>query len=126
MPSAALIETLEAEVRSKFQTSKQMDFTSKGLPVHVLFDEAVVRYHWVAEREFEVVSVGLLSEDAELKEELRVVDREEEEKEWVEGVVEEDDGEQQPSDLRVDNAAAATAERSIYDIDISQFCNAPK
>lgn len=97
-----------------------MEFTSRGLPVHVLFDEAVVRYHWVAEREFEVVSVGLLCDDTELKQELRVVDREEEEKEWVEG--EEEGSEQQHGG----DGAGDSNEKSIYDIDMSQFCNLPK
>lgn len=56
-------ETLEAEVRSKFQTSKQMEFTEKGQLVAVLFDEAVVRYQWVAERKFEIQQVTLKSMD---------------------------------------------------------------
>lgn len=59
----ALRETLEAEVRSKFQTKKQMEFSSKGMPVEVLFDETIVRYNWVEERKFEVIDITLAKED---------------------------------------------------------------
>ncbi len=55
----AMKETLAAEVRSKFQTSKQMEFTEQGNLVAVLFDETVVRYRWVSERSFEIMEVVL-------------------------------------------------------------------
>jgi hypothetical protein len=57
---AALVETLQAEVRSKFQTNKRMQESQEGLAVEVFFDEAVVKYLWLAERHFHIVEVGLL------------------------------------------------------------------
>lgn len=66
----ALEETLAAEVRSKFQTQKQMEFTAKGELVYVLFDETVVKYRWLSERSFEVVEILLTSEDRQLVAEL--------------------------------------------------------
>jgi hypothetical protein len=42
-----LVQTLEAEVRSKFQTSKRMDETEKGRPVDVPFDSTIVSYYWL-------------------------------------------------------------------------------
>eukprot|EP00981_Chlorochromonas_danica_P004103 scaffold801_cov178-Ochromonas_danica.AAC.8 len=66
----ALEETLAAEVRSKFQTQKQMEFTAKGELVYVLFDETVVKYRWLSERSFEVVDILLTSEDRQLVSEL--------------------------------------------------------
>lgn len=65
-----LIETLEAEVRSKFQTHKQMEFSSKGIPVEVLFDETIVKYNWVEERKFHIVNIILVKEDRSRAEEL--------------------------------------------------------
>jgi hypothetical protein len=53
------VETLEAEVRSKFQTSRRMSDASQGEVVEVPFDETVVRYYWRSERVFEVVEVEL-------------------------------------------------------------------
>ena len=43
----ALIQTLEAEVRSKFQTNKRINDAVKGLPVDVPFDVCNVQYFWV-------------------------------------------------------------------------------
>jgi len=37
----ALVETLAAEVRSKFQTNKRMQESAAGQPVEVVFDETV-------------------------------------------------------------------------------------
>lgn len=53
------METLEAEVRSKFQTSRRMTDATQGEVVEVPFDEALVRYYWRGERVFEVVGVEL-------------------------------------------------------------------
>ncbi len=61
--SLALVETLQAEVRSKFQTRKQMEFSSKGRLVEVLFDETLVKYDWVEERKFEITEIILASQD---------------------------------------------------------------
>lgn len=55
----ALVETLEVEVRSKFQTSRRMSDASQGEAVEVPFDEALVRYLWRGERDFYVVGVEL-------------------------------------------------------------------
>jgi hypothetical protein len=59
----ALVETLQAEVRSKFQTKKQMEYSAQGFPVEVLFDDTVVRYNWVEERKFEIIEIILASQD---------------------------------------------------------------
>lgn len=69
-------ETLEAEVRSRFQTSKQMEFTEKGQLVAVLFDETVVRYEWIDERTFEIVQVILKTQDKMLTETVEKIDEE--------------------------------------------------
>ena len=53
------METLEAEVRSKFQTTKRMQESASGQPVEVSFDETVVKYHWLQERVFQVVEIEL-------------------------------------------------------------------
>ncbi len=127
----ALRETLEAEVRSKFQTSKQMEFSAKGMLVNVLFDETIVKYRWVSERVFEVVSVVLVSEDRELVQELMKAQLMEEE-------TTEDDGNSTVDDLLFDISTdhsvsketvnltnKHTAEsKSMYGIDVSKYCNA--
>ena len=41
-----LVETLQAEVRSKFQTNKRISDAEKDLPVDVPFDECDVQYLW--------------------------------------------------------------------------------
>lgn len=66
---AALTETLQAEVRSKFQTSRRMENSSEGVQVEVLFDEAVVKYNWLAERVFEVTDVELVRHNRYIAEE---------------------------------------------------------
>lgn len=65
----ALKETLEAEVRSKFQTSRRIENSGEGVLVEVLFDETVVKYNWLAERVFEVVDVELVQHNKYIAEE---------------------------------------------------------
>lgn len=65
-----IIETLEAEVRSKFQTQKQIEFTNKGIPVEVFFDEMLVKYQWIDERKFHIVNIILAKEDGRRAAEL--------------------------------------------------------
>ena len=45
------------EVRSKFQTARRMRDASRGVEVEVPFDNALVRYLWVSERELRVTEV---------------------------------------------------------------------
>lgn len=118
----ALRETLEVEVRSKFQTAKQMEFTAKGLPVNVLFDETIVKYFWRSEREFEVVDIVLVSEDRELVKELMKVQLGDSE----EGG-ETDDGRTTTATPPTGESTPEGAEgaKSIYEIDLSQYARAP-
>lgn len=58
-----LTETLEVEVRSKFQTARRMRDASRGVEVEVPFDNALVRYLWVSERELRVTDVSLYRPD---------------------------------------------------------------
>jgi hypothetical protein len=58
---AGIVETLEAEVRSKFQTSRRMNDATQGEAVSVPFDETIVQYLWVGQRDFEIVGVELKS-----------------------------------------------------------------
>lgn len=74
----AMKETLEAEVRSKFQTLKQMEFTERGSLVAVPFDETIVRYRWVSERSFEIMEVTLKSMDKASLEAQKILHNEEE------------------------------------------------
>lgn len=74
----AIKETLEAEVRSKFQTMKQMEFTEQGNLVGVLFDETIVRYRWVSERQFEIMEVVLKYMDKTLLETQQILNDESE------------------------------------------------
>jgi tRNA (Thr-GGU) A37 N-methylase len=55
----ALVETLEADVRSKFQTQKRIQDSTQNIPVDVPFDEATVFFLWVDLRTFEIVDVIL-------------------------------------------------------------------
>lgn len=135
----ALRETLEAEVRSKFQTNKQMEFTAKGLPVCVLFDETIVKYHWLSERKFEVVEVCLVSEDRELVKELMKAQLEGNEEEGAgeecgeeEGLNDQGlpksagtEGSQALSEPSLSLISDHANERSIYEVDLSQFCRPP-
>eukprot|EP00597_Dinobryon_sp_UTEXLB2267_P009133 CAMPEP_0170094692 /NCGR_PEP_ID=MMETSP0019_2-20121128/27436_1 /TAXON_ID=98059 /ORGANISM="Dinobryon sp., Strain UTEXLB2267" /LENGTH=196 /DNA_ID=CAMNT_0010316129 /DNA_START=383 /DNA_END=969 /DNA_ORIENTATION=+ len=55
----ALMETLAAEVRSKFQTNKRMQESAAGQPVEVVFDETVVKYLWMDDRIFHITDIEL-------------------------------------------------------------------
>jgi len=56
-----LTETLEAEVRSKFQTERRMRDAARGIAVEVPFDNALVKYLWVSERELRVEEITLFN-----------------------------------------------------------------
>lgn len=62
----ALIETLEADVRSKFQTKRRILDASNNVTVDVPFDSTIVRYLWKEERLLEVVDVMLKTDLVEL------------------------------------------------------------
>ena len=86
-----LLETLEADVRSKFQTRKQMEFSQMGHHVQVLFDETIVKFDWLELRKFEVIDIILASRDketAEVLKKLKDVEEEVEEEEDVNAVLE--------------------------------------
>jgi hypothetical protein len=69
----AIIETLEADVRSKFQTKRRIEDSAKGLCVEVPFDEAMVRFLWKDERLLEIVEV-VLEKDTNLIEKQRLIE----------------------------------------------------
>ena len=71
------METLEAEVRSKFQTSRRMSDASQGEVVEVPFDETVVRYNWIEEREFDIIDIELVGANKYLVEEAQQLGGEE-------------------------------------------------
>ena len=54
-----LVETLEADVRSKFQTQRRISDADAAIPVEVPFDDATVFFFWRDERELEIVDVLL-------------------------------------------------------------------
>ena len=76
MPShfskTALVETLEADVRSKFQTKRRIEDAAKGQVVEVPFDEAVVRFFWIESRTLEIQDVVYRSEAITELEKLEV------------------------------------------------------
>ena len=51
------METLEADVRSKFQTKRRIEDASRGLEVEVPFDEAFIKFFWVDSRTMELTDV---------------------------------------------------------------------
>jgi hypothetical protein len=53
----ALVETIEADVRSKFQTRKRQQDSARGLECAVPFDNLLVRFLWKDERLFEITEV---------------------------------------------------------------------
>ena len=53
----ALVETLEADVRSKFQTRKRQQDSARGQECEVPFDNLLVRFLWREERVFEITQV---------------------------------------------------------------------
>ena len=56
----ALQETLEADVRSKFQTKRRQEDCRRGVPVEVPFDDALVKFLWKDERVLEVFSIEII------------------------------------------------------------------
>ena len=48
--TAAVRETLEADVRSKFQTKRRQEDAKKGILVEVPFDNTIVKFFWKDER----------------------------------------------------------------------------
>ena len=54
-----IVETLEAEVRSRFQTERRMRDASRGIEVEVPFDNAFVKYLWTDERLLCITEVSL-------------------------------------------------------------------
>jgi|MDTB01.3.fsa_nt_gb tRNA (Thr-GGU) A37 N-methylase len=63
-----LRETLEVDVRSKFQTKRRIQDATLNIPVDVPFDNAVVRYLWKEERVMEVVDVTRSTQGTQLEE----------------------------------------------------------
>ena len=62
-----LRETLEVDVRSKFQTKRRIQDATANIPVDVPFDNAIVRYLWKEERVMEVVDVTRSSRGTQLE-----------------------------------------------------------
>jgi hypothetical protein len=62
---AAIVETLEADVRSSFQTKKVMDGHKSGYHFDIPFDGVLVRYEWTQERLIEITDVLHMREGAE-------------------------------------------------------------
>lgn len=58
----AVIETLEADVRSKFQTNRRIKDSSRGVLVYLPFDEALIEYLWLEDRVIQIIRVLLLRE----------------------------------------------------------------
>ena len=58
----ALVETLEADVRSKFQTKRRITDAVNGIYVDVPFDETIVQYFWIEDRVMEIGNILSLSE----------------------------------------------------------------
>jgi len=58
---AGLLETLEADVRSEFQTKRRMKDASQGVSVEVPFDQTLVRYFWQEERTMLITEIVLAS-----------------------------------------------------------------
>jgi tRNA (adenine37-N6)-methyltransferase len=59
---AAMRETLEADVRSKFQTKRRMQDATEDFPTDVPFDNATIFYLWQDLRTFHVTDVKLTSQ----------------------------------------------------------------
>lgn len=54
---AAIVETLEADVRSSFQTRKVIDGHKSGYHFDIPFDGVLVRYEWTELRVIEITDV---------------------------------------------------------------------
>ena len=57
--STAITETLEADVRSKFQTKRRIEDCKRGVLVEVPFDATIVKFLWREERMLEVMEIVL-------------------------------------------------------------------
>lgn len=71
-----LVETLEADVRSKFQTKRRIEDASRGLVVEVPFDEAIVRFFWKESRSLEISEILHKSEITSVELEQQLNDEE--------------------------------------------------
>jgi hypothetical protein len=56
---SAIEETLEADVRSKFQTKRRIEDCRRGVLVDVPFDTATVSFLWKEERVLEIIKIEL-------------------------------------------------------------------
>ena len=63
MPLLAIVETLEADVRSKFQTKRRIEDCRRGVLVEVPFDCTIVKFLWREERVLEVMEVVLVGRE---------------------------------------------------------------
>lgn len=64
---AGVIETLEADVRSKFQTKRAITDSEKGIIRLLPFDELVIRYEWKEVRTIEISDVYTKEETEQQK-----------------------------------------------------------
>jgi hypothetical protein len=56
---SAIEETLEADVRSKFQTKRRIEDCRRGVLVDVPFDTTTVSFLWKEERVLEITKIEL-------------------------------------------------------------------
>jgi hypothetical protein len=56
---SAIEETLEADVRSKFQTKRRIEDCKRGVLVDVPFDTTTVSFLWKEERVLEIIKIEL-------------------------------------------------------------------
>ena len=56
---AAVSETLEADVRSKFQTKRRIEDCKRGVLVEVPFDCTTIKFLWREERILEIMEITL-------------------------------------------------------------------
>jgi hypothetical protein len=68
---SGIVQTLEAEVRSKFQTKRRKADAQRATPVEVPFDEAFVKYLWMDDRVLKIVDVSLTSTEKASSEALQ-------------------------------------------------------
>ena len=61
----AIVETLEADVRSSFQTRKVMEGHQSGYHFDLPFDGVLVRYEWTQERVIRITGLLHMREGAE-------------------------------------------------------------
>jgi hypothetical protein len=56
---SAIEETLEADVRSKFQTKRRIEDCKRGVMVDVPFDATTVSFLWKEDRVLEIIKIEL-------------------------------------------------------------------